>query len=135
MVWEDPPQLCMVMIYYPIFWQKKNVKVTCHETENLSWWSVGESPSSSTFTVLMLPPCGLQTPDSNTNDKRAKLQFSCTSLIYQFFIFTTNTLSSFSLWYSLKYFYTQPFFSEVCLSKCLLIFVSLFWTFYNLLHL
>lgn len=43
---------------------------------------------------------------SHKNDTRAKLHFSCISLIYQFFIFTTNTLSSFSLWYSLKYFYT-----------------------------
>lgn len=56
---------------------------------------------------------------------RNQVKFSCISLIYQFFIFTTNTLSSFSVWYTLKYFYTQTF---VCLWKCLLIFVTLFWT-------
>lgn len=63
--------------------------------------------------------------DSGTSHTENQVKFSCISLIYQFFIFTTNTLSSFSVWYTLKYFYTQTF---VCLWKCLLIFVTLFWT-------
>lgn len=63
--------------------------------------------------------------DSGTSHTENQVKFSCISLIYQFFIFTTNTLSSFSVWYTLKYFYTQTF---VCLWKCLLIFVTLFGT-------
>lgn len=71
--------------------------------------------------MITLPPCGCHSTSHTEN----QVKFSCISLIYQFFIFTTNTLSSFSVWYTLKYFYTQTF---VCLWKCLLIFVTLFWT-------
>lgn len=41
-----------------------------------------------------------------------QLQFTCTSLIYQFFIFTTNTLS-FSYDTALNSFYTSPLVTEV----------------------
>ena len=123
---------------------------------DLSWYCKPCKSCDSNVTVMwkcvlhfllcnILPPCGqskhhtttwIQHMSINKNGTQTKLQFSCTSLIYQFFIFTTNTLSSFSLWYSLKYFYTQPLFlRSLPIKTSFNLRLSLFWTFYNLLHL